>query len=282
MKNLRMLFCMLMGLLIGSVLGIVIANLTHNQQKKKHAQMAATEVTATADATAGDVATPMEEQMHTAQDATGTDAAVPDEAQPEALTEILNRSLVSYAQLAEVSCRQLVVVDADHDKATISMYICDTDGKWTDTGLTTEGYFGANGVSRESYEGSRMTPAGVFPIGEAFYIEEKPKTGLSTFQITENTYWVDDEDSELYNQRIELDGEKTWQSAERMIEYTDAYKYGFVVEYNQNPVEPGRGSASFFHVGQQPTLGCIATTEDMVLAYLAELSKDMHPYIVIQ
>lgn len=49
---------MLMGLLIGSVLGIVIANLTHNQQKKKHAQMAATEVTATADATAGDVATP--------------------------------------------------------------------------------------------------------------------------------------------------------------------------------------------------------------------------------
>ena len=44
MKNLRMLFCMLMGLLIGSVLGIVIANLTHNQQKKKHAQMAATEV----------------------------------------------------------------------------------------------------------------------------------------------------------------------------------------------------------------------------------------------
>ena len=74
-----------------------------------------------------------------------------------------------------------------------------------------------------------MTPAGVFPIGEAFYIEEKPKTGLSTFQITENTYWVDDEDSELYNQRIELDGEKTWQSAERMIEYTDAYKYGFVV-----------------------------------------------------
>lgn len=282
MKNLRMLFCMLMGLLIGSVLGIVIANLTHNQQKKKHAQMAATEVTATADATAGDVATPMEEQMHTAQDATGTDAAVPDEAQPEALTEILNRSLVSYAQLAEVSCRQLVVVDADQDKATISMYICDTDGKWTDTGLTTEGYVGANGVSRESYEGSRMTPAGVFPIGEAFYIEEKPKTGLSTFQITENTYWVDDEDSELYNQRIELDGEKTWQSAERMIEYTDAYKYGFVVEYNQNPVEPGRGSAIFFHVGQQPTLGCIATTEDMVLAYLAELSKDMHPYIVIQ
>lgn len=57
MKNLRMLFCMLMGLLIGSVLGIVIANLTHNQQKKKHAQMAATEVTATADATAGDEAT---------------------------------------------------------------------------------------------------------------------------------------------------------------------------------------------------------------------------------
>ena len=280
MKNLRMLFCMLLGLLIGSVMGIVIANITHNQQKKKHAQMATTEVTATADATAGDAATPTDEEMHTSGDAKATE--ISEELQPEALTEILKRSLVSYDQLTQVSCRQLIVVDAEQENATISMYICDEDGLWTDAGLTTTGYVGAKGVNREIYEGNQMTPAGVFPIGEAFYIEEKPETGLSTFQITENTYWVDDVDSELYNQRIELDGEKTWQSAEHMIEYTDAYKYGFVVEYNQNPVEAGRGSAIFFHVGQQPTLGCIATTEDMVLAYLAKLSEDMHPYIVIQ
>ena len=162
------------------------------------------------------------------------------------------------------------------------MYVCGENGLWADAGLTTEGYVGENGVSRESYEGSRMTPAGVFPIEEAFYIEDKPETGLTTFQITENTYWVDDVESELYNQRIELAGEKTWKSAEHMIEYPDAYRYGFVVGYNMNPVEAGRGSAIFFHIGGQATLGCIATSEEMVLEYLKKLDETMHPFIVIQ
>ena len=174
------------------------------------------------------------------------------------------------------------MVDADQEKAAISMYVCGENGLWTDIGLTTEGCVGENGVSRESYEGSRMTPAGVFPIEEAFYIEDKPETGLPTFQITENTYWVDDVESELYNQRIELAGEKTWKSAEHMIEYPDAYKYGFVVGYNMNPVEAGRGSAIFFHIGDHATLGCVATSEEMVLAYLKKLDETMHPFIVIQ
>lgn len=283
MRNLRMVFCMLIGLLIGSVVGIVIVNVSHNQQKKRHAQHVTTEMTATADTPMEEAATATDTEAHTSGDADRIEAmTIPDEEQPETLTEILDRSLVDYAQLAEVSCRQLIVVDAEQAEAAISMYVCDEDGQWRDAGLTTTGYVGENGVSRESYEGSRMTPAGVFPVGEAFYIEEKPETGLDTFQITENTYWVDDVDSELYNQRVELDGEKQWQSAEHMIEYTDAYRYGFVVEFNQNPIEPGRGSAIFFHVGSRPTLGCVAVSEDMVLAYLAQLSKDMHPYIVIQ
>ena len=269
-----------MGLLIGSVIGIVIANVTHSQQKKKHAQMTTTEVTATADA---EKTTVSMDELQTASDAaTSTDAAISEEDQPEALTAMLKRSLVSYEQLAGVDCRQLIVVDAKQEKASISMYVCGENGLWTDAGLTTEGCVGENGVSRESYEGSRMTPAGVFPIEEAFYIEDKPETGLPTFQITENTYWVDDVESELYNQRIELAGEKTWKSAEHMIEYPDAYKYGFGVGYNMNPVETGRGSAIFFHIGDRATLGCVATSEEMVLAYLKKLDETMHPYIVIQ
>lgn len=281
MKNLRMLFCMLMGLLIGTVAGIVLTNVMHSQQKKRQTERATEAVTE--EATAMDAAENTEE-IRTQTDAVATpeDARVPDDRQPEALTEILDRSLVSYSQLAEVSCRQLIAVDAKQDKASISMYICDENGLWTDTGITTDGYVGENGVSRESYEGSRMTPAGVFPIEEAFYIDEEPDTGLSTFQITENTYWVDDADSELYNQRIELDGEKTWKSAEHMIDYPASYKYGFVVGYNMTPVEAGRGSAIFFHIGNRATLGCIAAPEDMVLEYLGKLDKKLHPFIVIQ
>ena len=281
MKNLRLLFCMLMGLLIGTVAGIVLTNVMHSQQKKRQTERTTEDVTE--EATAMDAAENTQEiQTQTDVAATPADAYVSDDRQPEALTEILGRSLVSYSQLADVSCRQLIVVDADQEKAAISMYVCGENGLWTDAGLTTEGCVGENGVSRESYEGSRMTPAGVFPIEEAFYIEDKPETGLPTFQITENTYWVDDVESELYNQRIELAGEKTWKSAEHMIEYPDAYKYGFVVGYNMNPVEAGRGSAIFFHIGDHPTLGCVATSEEMVLAYLKKLDETMHPFIVIQ
>lgn len=282
MKNLRMLFCMLMGLLIGTVAGIVLTNVMHSQQKKR--QTGRTTEAVTEETTAMDAASTDTEEIQTQTDAAATleDARVSDDRQPEALTEILDRSLVSYSQLADVSCRQLIVVDAKQEKAVISMYICDEHGLWTDTGLNTDGYVGQNGVSRESYEGSRMTPAGVFPIKEAFYIEDKPETGLSTFQITENTYWVDDAESELYNQRIELDGEKTWKSAEHMIEYPDSYKYGFVVGYNMTPVEAGRGSAIFFHIGDRATLGCIAAPEEMVLEYLKKLDETMHPFIVIQ
>ena len=126
MKNLRMLLCMLMGLLIGSVIGIVIANVTHSQQKKKHAQMTTTEVTATVDAEETKV--PMDELQTVSDAATSADAAISEEDQPEALTAMLKRSLVSYEQLAGVDCRQLIVVDAKQEKASISMYVCGENG----------------------------------------------------------------------------------------------------------------------------------------------------------
>lgn len=288
MKSLRFLLCAMIGLVIGSVVGIVIVNIGHDRQKRHQTTTteAATEEMTAIDATAAtpEDATPMDvvDNMEADEETTTEDSRIPDEEQPQALVQILRDSLVDFSQLEAVGCRQLIVVKSEQEQAEISMYVCDTDGRWNDVGLSTTGYVGSNGVSRDSYEGSRMTPAGVFPVGDAFYIEDAPETGLSTFQVTENTYWVDDADSELYNQRVELDGEKTWSSAEHMIEYPQAYKYGFVVNFNMNPVEPGRGSAIFFHVGNQATLGCIATSEDMVLAYLEKLSKDQNPYIVIQ
>lgn len=264
------------------VTGIVIVNIRHSHQKQpERTETAVTEETASDDVQA----TPQDATMADAVEAeaaTSGDAAVAEQEQPDELTRILAKSLVDYSQLENVGCRQLVVVEAEQEQAQISMYVCDETGKWSDAGLSTTGFVGANGVSRDSYEGSRMTPAGVFPVGDAFYIDDPPQTGLSMFQVTENTYWVDDPESEQYNQRVELSGEKTWNSAEHMIEYASAYKYGFVVNFNMNPVEPGRGSAIFFHVGSQATLGCIATSEDMVLAYLSKLSADQNPYIVIQ
>lgn len=285
MKGIRLLLCVMIGLVIGSVIGIIIVNIGHSKDKKR-AEVTTQEIAETTEAATQSDVVPTEE-MATQSDAETTEemtteAGVPDEEQPATLTEYLSASLVRYEQLEEVGCKQLLVVKADGTSAQISLYTCDESGLWSDAGITTSGYVGANGVSRDSREGSRMTPAGVFPIGEAFYIDEKPDTKLSSFQITENTYWVDDPESELYNQKVELNGEKTWASAEHMIDYPSSYKYGFVVNFNMNPIEAGRGSAIFFHIGSNETLGCIATSEEMVLAYLAALDAEKQPYILIQ
>lgn len=287
MKSLRILLCMMIGLVIGLVVGVILVNVTHKHPEKKETTTQTETEQWTTEEPATETATPADAEGQTSEMTEEQDMEesaaldVQDEQQPEALRSALQESLVSFAQLAEVSCKQLIVVDSNQTTATISMYTCDDTGLWTDTGLSTSGYVGAAGVSRESYEGSKMTPAGVFPIGEAFYIGDPPKTGLNLFEVTEHTYWIDDPDSELYNQRVESSGEKTWNSAEHMIDYASAYKYGFVVNYNMNPVEAGRGSAIFFHIGDGATLGCIATSEEMVLSYLANLSAEENPYIVI-
>ena len=62
----------------------------------------------------------------------------------------------------------------------------------------------------------------------------------------------------------------------------DSYRYGFVINYNMNPVVSGAGSAIFFHVSHNsPTAGCVSVSEDKVLDYLAKLDKSKNPYILI-
>lgn len=109
------------------------------------------------------------------------------------------------------------------------------------------GYVGANGVTEDMHEGGYATPKGIYSISDAFYIYEAPVTELSSFQITNDSYWVDDPNSVYYNQHIEGLENKDWESAEHMIDYTTAYEYGCVIDYNTDAVY-NAGSAIFFHV----------------------------------
>jgi len=147
------------------------------------------------------------------------------------------------------------------------------------TQLSCTGYVGRSGVYTKKQEGDGSTPSGLYGIGNAFYIDDAPETALSAFQITTDTYWVDDPDSKFYNQRVETVENKDWDSAEHMIDYS-GYQYGFVVEYNLT-AEYNAGSAIFFHVGNNPTAGCIATQAEMVKAYLAELDITRKPCVLI-
>lgn len=206
---------------------------------------------------------------------------VDDSQQPYALTVQLSEGGISYDSLRQTGCRQLIVVTSYGSDASISMFEMQSDGLWKNNGLETSGYVGQGGASYESYEGSRETPAGFFSIGDAFYIDSVPETNLHSFHITDSTYWVDDPSSKYYNQRVEGTADMDWESAEHMIDYYSSYKYGFVINFNMNPVAPGKGSAIFFHIGTSPTVGCVAVSENMMLEYLKALDATQNPYILI-
>jgi len=202
-----------------------------------------------------------------------------NDTQPDELTWLLDNHSVTYEDLALKDCTQLITVVAEGSSAWIRFYSC-SNGLWQEVPqLSCLGYVGYSGVLSDKYEGDGGTPAGMYAIGSGFYIQDAPETALELFQITPDTYWVDDPNSVYYNQRVEGTDRQDWGSAEHMIQY-DVYRYGFVVEYNTAGVY-GAGSAIFFHIGDQPTAGCIATAENMVLAYLADLDQSRQPHILI-
>ena len=198
----------------------------------------------------------------------------------ESLYKALTIAGLSRESLVERNVRQILVVVSNGDQAEVSMYEFD-GSNWQNLGLTYQGFVGKYGVSSDAHEGAYMTPFGLYPVGEAFYFNEKPITGLDSFVVTPDTYWVDDPASQFYNQRREGVTDKDWNSAEHMIDYPYHYEYGFVIKYNMDPIVPGKGSAIFFHINDKCTAGCVAVSREECLAYLRALDKEKNPYILM-
>lgn len=197
------------------------------------------------------------------------------------LETILKKAGYSLDYINQISCGQLITVESHGSTADISFYQKNEESIWVNADLDTKGFVGSAGVSSTSCEGSNETPYGLYQVGDGFYIDNVPQTGLNLFQVTENTYWVDDSKSIYYNQRVEGMENKDWNSAEHMIDYYPAYKYGFVIEFNTTNIIPEKGSAIFFHCSEKPTAGCVGISESMLLAYLQILSAEKLPFILI-
>ncbi len=228
----------------------------------------------------------------TVSDATEADASKPETAAkteeasavvvsaPDKLIQLLEQNGNTPQELYDKGCRQLITVESSGASASINYYTVE-DGEWTlQEDMACDGFVGSNGVTADMHEGGYASPRGLYTIGEAFYINDLPQTGLETFRVTPDTYWVDDPDSKYYNQRVEGTDDRDWSSAEHMIEYSPAYDYGFVINYN-TAAEYNKGSAIFFHISSGPTAGCIGTSQGMVLRYLAALDASQNPYILI-
>lgn len=212
----------------------------------------------------------------TTADATQAPAAL---SAPDTMTEILAQGGSSLQQISDIGCTQLVTVSSSGSSAQLRFFSCENNTWTEDETLSCSGFVGRNGVTSDMHEGGNASPFGLYHIGDAFYINDQPATGLNSFRITSDTYWVDDPDSSHYNQHMEGTAEKDWNSAEHMIDIS-GYRYGFVIDYN-TAAAYGKGSAIFFHISSAPTAGCVGTDESSVLAYLAKLNASANPFIMI-
>lgn len=198
---------------------------------------------------------------------------------PDEMNAVLERGGYTLQTISDIGCTQLVTVSSSGSSADIRFFSLENNEWVCDDSLSCTGFVGRNGVTADMHEGGNASPFGLYHIGDAFYFYDQPSTGLNTFQVTNDTYWVDDPDSSHYNQHMEGTAEKDWNSAEHMIDY-NVYRYGFVIDYNTAAVY-NAGSAIFFHISANPTAGCIGTDEASVLAYLAKLDASANPFILI-
>jgi L,D-peptidoglycan transpeptidase YkuD (ErfK/YbiS/YcfS/YnhG family) len=144
---------------------------------------------------------------------------------------------------------------------------------------------GRTGIANpgEKREGDGHTPSGIYPIGTAFGYAPLINTKLDYRQATENDFWVDDVKSPDYNKWVV--GKPNAASFEDMHRKDNLYKLGAVIEYNTNPIVPGRGSAIFMHIWRnyhKATSGCIALSERNLRRLLSKLDKINKPVIIIE
>lgn len=181
---------------------------------------------------------------------------------------------------------QIIVVSNEKDsqyKATIEAYE-KTSGVWIKSLPSMNAVIGKNGFSLNKKEGDLKTPAGIFRVGTAFGIVDKPSdVKLSYKKTSKNDYWVDDVSSQDYNNWVEYEGDpySKWKSFERLK--ITSYKLAFVIEYNMNPVVKGRGSAIFLHIWQgsnTSTKGCTALSEANISKLLGWIDPDKNPIII--
>ena len=133
---------------------------------------------------------------------------------------------------------------------------------------------GRSGVRADKREGDGASPAGSFPLLQAYYRADRiapPPTGLPISALRPDDAWVDDPADPNYNRPVTLPypgrHEAMWRA-------DGLYDLLVLIGYNTDPPAPGLGSAIFLHVARPdfaPTAGCIAVARDVLAGLLGLL-----------
>lgn len=184
------------------------------------------------------------------------------------------------------SSSQAVVVraaSADDPHALLARYEKSGDA-WRRVGDLVPAVLGANGITLDKREGDKKSPAGTFLFGRTFGSDQAPSGFRMPYtRTTRYDYWVDDPESPDYNRWITTfqDPHRYWRSFEKLA--IPAYRHAVVIDYNVEPIVPGRGSAIFLHIWPGPdghTVGCTAIAEQQLIVLLDWLDPAKRPVII--
>jgi L,D-peptidoglycan transpeptidase YkuD (ErfK/YbiS/YcfS/YnhG family) len=183
------------------------------------------------------------------------------------------------------SSRQVVTVAAPSAGATTATLTAWQLGPagWTPALGPVSARIGSRGVGQAS-ESTTRTPAGTFPLTEAFGRAGNPGTALPYRLVDGDDWWVSDTASPLYNRYAEC-APQTCPFDERAGENLAAagavYDQAVVIDYNRAGT-PGAGSAFFLHVTNgAPTAGCVAIDAASLTAVMRWLDPGARPLIAI-
>ncbi len=146
------------------------------------------------------------------------------------------------------------------------------DGLWRMGRTRLRGAVGRGGVRPDKREGDGATPSGLLPLRRVLYRADRvprPKTALPVAPLAPEDGWCDDPASPVYNRLVRL----PHPDRHEVLWRADAlYDVIAVLGWNDDPVQPHRGSAIFLHRASPdlaPTDGCIALPLPELLAALA-------------
>ena len=127
---------------------------------------------------------------------------------------------------------------------------------------------GLGGLTEKKIEGDHCTPTGNFKFTKIYYRADKLGKidfSISSAQISPVDGWCDDPKNKHYNKLIKFPFSG---SAEKLYREDDLYDIICVINYNTEPIIPGKGSAIFLHVCKDDfafTEGCVAVERDVLL-----------------
>lgn len=137
-------------------------------------------------------------------------------------------------------------------------------------------------------EGDGKAPAGVFRLSKVFGYapEEQPGWKMPYVNLTPSIQCVDDTNSKFYNTLVnttKISPDWGTHENEEMRRSDDLYRWGILVDHNENPAIPGKGSCIFMHIWRgpgQPTVGCTAMPQANLETLLGWLDPARKPLLV--